>query len=347
VKPRKFTPATVNAARVVLPALFAVAALSVFPASAQQEQKLDDRTVHLMHVQGRVYMLVGAGSNITVQLGDDAVVLVDTGVPQMSAQVLSAIRALSQKPIEFIVDTSVDDDHTGGNQILAQAGHFNSGLAGEQPGASIVAHLRVLDRMTAPAEKEAAVSQESWPTDTYDNDRWDLFNDEAIVIEHPHAAHTDGDSIVFFRRSDVLSVGDILTPEHYPVIDARRGGGISGEIDALNRIIDILVPREGEEGGTYVIPGHGRLCDRANVSDYRDMLTIVRDRIADLVKKGKTLDQVKAAKPTLDYDGIYGADSGPWTTDMFIEAIYRDLSAAANPPEQKPAKPGKKSGKGR
>ena len=339
--------ASVSTARAVLAIVVAVMALALFPTSAQQDQKPEDRAIHVMHVQGRVYMLVGGGSNITVQLGDEAVVLVDAGAPQMSEQVLAAIRALSQRPIEFIVNTSVDEDHTGGNQNLAQAGHFNSGLAGEQAGASIVAHLAVLDRMTAPDNKESAVSQESWPTDTYDNDRWDLFNDEAIVIEHPHAAHTDGDSIVFFRRSDVISVGDIFTPEHYPIIDAAKGGTINGEIDALNQIIGITVPRENEEGGTYVIPGHGRLCDRNVVANYRDMVTIVRDRIEDLVKKGKTLEQVRAAKPTLDYDGIYGADSGPWTTDMFIEAVYRDLSNAAKQPEQKAAKPEKKAGKGR
>jgi cyclase len=337
-----------SAARTILAVVVAVTAVALFPVSAQQEPKLDAPAIHILHVQGRVYMLVGGGSNITVQLGDEAVVLVDTGAPQMSEQVLAAIRTLSQRPIEFIINTSVDEDHTGGNQSLAQTGHYNTGLAGEQAGASIVAHLRVLDRMTAPPTgKEIAVSQESWPTDTYDNDRWDLFNDEAIVIEHPHAAHTDGDSIVFFRRSDVISVGDILTPERYPVIDAARGGSINGEIDALNQIIDIVVPRENEEGGTYVIPGHGRLCDRDAVTDYRDMVTIVRDRIEDLVKKGDTLDQVKAAKPTLDYDGIYGADTGPWTTGMFIEAVYRDLSQTKNQPEQKATKPGKKSGQGR
>ena len=154
----------------------------------------------------------------------------------------------------------------------------------------------------------------------------ELFNDEAVIIEHPHAAHTDGDSTVFFRRSDVVSAGDIFTPEHYPVIEAQRGGTINGEIEALNQVIDIMVPKEGEEGGTYVIPGHGRLCDRAEIVNYRDMVTIVRDRIEDMVKKGMTLEQVKAAKPTLDYDGIYGADTGPWTTKMFIEAVYRDLS---------------------
>ncbi len=328
-------------------AILAAMMVGSAPARTQQDQAPEKSAVQLLHVQGRVHMLVGAGSNITVQLGDNAVVLVDSGLPQMSPQVLAAIRSLSQKPIEFIINTSVDTDHTGGNHNLAQSGHFISGMNGETPGASIVAQIAVLDRMTAASGEGTNAPQELWPTDTYDNDKWALFNDEAIVLEHPHAAHTDGDSIVFFRRSDVISAGDILTPDRYPMIDLAKGGSINGEIDALNRLLDIMVPRADEEGGTYVIPGHGRLCDRNAVSNYRDMVTIIRDRIEDLVKKGKTLDQVKSAGPTTDYDGIYGADSGPWTTDMFIEAIYRDLSGATKQPEQKPAKPAKKSGKGR
>jgi len=307
---------------------------------ARQYPKDVKSEVHVLHVQGRVYMLAGAGANITVQVGDEAVLLVDAGIPQMSEQVLSAIRALSQKPIEYIIDTSADEDHIGGNQNLAKAGHFNSGLAGEETEASIVAQLSALNRMSAPNGKEPAVPPELWPTDTYDNDKWALFNDEAVIIEHPHAAHTDGDSIVFFRRSDVVSAGDIFTPEHYPVFDAERGGSINGEIDALNQVIEIMVPKANEEGGTYVIPGHGRLCDRADIANYRDMVTIVRDRIEEMVQRGKTLEQVKAAKPTLDYDGEYGAETGPWTTSMFIEAVYRDLSKAKSQQEQKSTEPG-------
>lgn len=304
----------------------AIAAACAGRIAARQDRENAKPDVHLLYVQGRVYLLVGAGANITVQVGDEAVILVDAGTAQMSDQVLSAIRTLSKKPIEFIFDTSADEDHVGGNHNLAKAGHFTSGLPGEETEASVVAHLTVLDRMSAPAGKEPPVSSALWPTDTYDNDKWELFNDEPVIVEHPHAAHSDGDSIVFFRRSDVVSAGDIFIPRSYPMIESQKGGTINGEIDALNQIIDIMVPKENEEGGTYVIPGHGRLCDRTDIVNYRDMVTIVRDRIEDLVKKGKTLEQVKAAKPTLDYDGIYGADSGPWTTDMFIEAVYNDLS---------------------
>jgi cyclase len=321
------------AVRAIVIAAFSVAVLAAVgsassPAYAQQGQSSPEPSVQLLHVQGRVHMLVGAGANITIQLGDNAVVLVDSGLAQMSPQALAAIRSLSQKPIEFIINTSGDADHTGGNHNLAQAGHFISGMGGERPGASIVSQIAVLDRMTASSEKDAATPPELWPTDTYDTDRWALFNDEAIVLEHPHAAHTDGDSVVFFRRSDVISTGDIFTPDRYPMIDTAKGGSINGEVDALNRLLELMVPRADEEGGTYVIPGHGRICDRSAVTNYRDMVTIVRDRIADSVKKGLSLEQVKASKPTLDYDGIYGAKSTPWTTDMFVEAVYRDLSAA-------------------
>jgi cyclase len=143
------------------------------------------------------------------------------------------------------------------------------------------------------------------------------------VVYHMPAAHTDGDSVVFFRRSDVISAGDIFTPSSYPFLDLARGGSVQGEIDALNHVIDLTVPAKYQEGGTYVIPGHGRLCEEADVVEYRDMVTIIRDRIQDLIKKGKTLDQVKAAKPTLDYDTQYGTQAG--AGDRFVEAVYKSL----------------------
>jgi cyclase len=340
-----------SVARALLIAAAAIAAaIGIAPARARQDSAPEKSALQLLHVQGRVHMLVGAGANITIQLGDDAVVLVDTGIPLMSPQVLAAIRTLSQKPIEFIINTSVDADHTGGNHNLSQSGHFISGMNGETPGASIVSQIAVLDRMTAasPSDpKESFAPQELWPTDTYDNDRWALFNDEAIVLDHPHAAHTDGDSVVFFRRSDVISAGDVFTPDRYPMIDLAKGGSINGEIDALNRLIEMMVPRADEEGGTYVVPGHGRICDRNAVTNYRDMATIIADRVADDVKKGMTLDQVRASRPTLDYDGIYGSDSGPWTTQMFIEAVYKGLRAAnaKSQPSQDAKKPSKSPAK--
>jgi len=146
-------------------------------------------------------------------------------------------------------------------------------------------------------------------------------------VMHQPSAHTDGDSIVFFRRSDVISTGDIFTTTDYPVIDLAAGGTINGIIAGLNKIIDLIIPVYGQEGGTLVIPGHGRLCDLGDVINYREMATIVRDRVQDLIKKGQTLEQVKAARPTRDYDPLYGSTTGVWTTDMFVEAVYKTLSA--------------------
>ncbi|HZM60837.1 MAG TPA: MBL fold metallo-hydrolase, partial [Vicinamibacterales bacterium] len=166
----------------------------------------------------------------------------------------------------------------------------------------------------------------AWPTETFfGEDKEIFFNGEAIQLIY-QPGHTDGDVLVFFRRSDVVASGDLFLTSTYPVIDPKNGGSVQGVIDGLNRLLDITIPKDKEEGGTYVVPGHGRLADEADVVEYRDMLTIVRDRIQDLIGMGKSLADIKAARPTLDYDGRYGATSGPWTTEMFVEAVYRNLS---------------------
>jgi cyclase len=311
-----------------------LAAATLLGARAHVDQNPADGAVHVLHVQGSVYMLVGAGGNITLQVGDEGVLLVDTSLEQMSDKVVAAIRTLSDKPIRYIINTHAHADHIGGNAPIAKQGATIAGGnvgAGANTGASILAHQSVLDRMTAPTGKQAPTPTAAWPTDTFITKKKELFfNGEAIEIIHQPAAHTDGDSLVFFRRSDVLSAGDVFGTVTYPVIDIERGGSIQGIVAALNAMLDITIPKDKQEGGTYVIPGHGRLCDEADVLEYRDMVTIIRDRVQDLVKKGMTLEQVKAARPTLDYDGRYGAKSGPWTTDMFVEAVYRNLSGAKN-----------------
>jgi len=296
----------------------------------------DTADVHVLPVQGHVYMLVSPGGNVTLQIGDDGVLLVDTSVAEVSDKVLAAIRTLTDKPIRYIVNTHGHPDHAGGNANIAKAGATigggTIGAAFTPAGASILAHEQVLARMSAPTGETSPMPGAAWPTNTFFGSRKELFfNDEGIEILHQPAAHTDGDSLVFFRRSDVVSTGDVFVTTSYPVIDARWGGSIQGVIAALNRVLDITIPKHEQEGGTYVIPGHGRLCDEADVVEYRDMVTIVRDRIQDMVKKGMTLDQVRASRPTLEYDGRYGASAGPWTTDMFIEAVYRNLKDPKNP----------------
>jgi cyclase len=306
--------------------------------TSQTMPKSDHGKIELLHVQGNVYMIAGAGSNITVQVGSQFVIVVDSGLSQMSDEVLAAIRGLTDKHILFIIDTSADPDHTGGNANFSKAGWAlpNSSLnpldTGSKggltlpAGASIIAHINVLNRMSDTSGKTPPIPSNLWPSDTYETRYWRLYNSEGVFMYHPANAHTDGDTYVLFRKSDVVSTGDIFTLASYPVIKPEEGGGITGTINALNQIIEILEPEDNEEGGTYVIPGHGRICDRNDIVNYRDMATIVRGRIQALIKKGMTLDQVKAAKPTLDYDGLYGTTKGPWTTDMFVDAVYRELS---------------------
>ena len=287
--------------------------------------------IQTVHIQGNVHMLVGAGANVIVQAGDEGVLVIDTGPGSRGSDILAAIRQISTKPIRIVINTHVHGDHSGANEMLAAAGRS---LGGNAPGnsglpldtARVLAHENVLKRMSAPSGEPSPRPFAAWPTETFFGEDKELFfNDEAIQLIH-QPGHTDGDILVFFRRSDVVASGDLFTTTTYPVIDAQNGGSVRGVIDGLNRLLDITIPKDNEEGGTYVIPGHGRLADEADVVEFRDMVTIVRDRIQDLVTKGKTLAEVKAAKPTADYDGRYGATTGPWTTDMFIEAIYRELA---------------------
>ena len=310
--------------------------------AGEQNWKPGNGKVEVLHVQGNVYMIAGAGANITVQVGDLVTIVVDSGVPDKAQEVLAAIQSITDKHILFIINTSADPDHTGGNDVLSKAGWalpdaglnpLRTSTGTMPPGASIIAHINVLNRMSAPAGKESVAPQNRWPTDTYETDSWRLYNGEGVFIYHPPNAHTDGDSYVLFRKSDVVTVGDLFTLASYPVIKADQGGSINGLIDALNDIIALLEPKDNEEGGTYVIPGHGHVCDRHDVVNYRDMVTIIRARIQNLVNKGMTLDQVKAAKTTVDYDGLYGTTTGPWTTDMFVEAIYQDLSKNKTQPK--------------
>ena len=289
----------------------------------------DKAVIQTLPVQGSVSMLVGPGGNVTVQTGADGVLLVDTQFGPAAPKVFDAVRKLSDLPIHTIINTHFHADHTGATGALVK-------MRGAGPQAvRVMAHDNVLVRMqqsaAAGAESSAALRLNQAivvpVTSPYFTPSRDFFlNGEAVILHHVPAAHTDGDTIVHFRKSDVVVAGDVFTPDLYPVIDLQSGGSVNGVIAALNRILDIAVPARYQEGGTYVVPGHGRLCDEADVVEYRDMVTIIRDRVQDLVSRKMTLPQVKAARPTRDYDTEYGADSGYWTTDMFVEAVYRSLS---------------------
>jgi cyclase len=326
IEPRTFSLCLVAVLLAVLP--------MAVKAGGQQRQSDDSSAIHVLPVQGNVYLLAGAGANITVQIGEDGVLLVDTGTAQLSGEVLAAIRKLTSKPIRVIVDTSVDPDHVAGSQNIANAGTTVLGSVigyssqDVRKGAQILAHENAFQRMNGTRKGETSYPSDAWPNDPYTVSPKKLFsNGEGVEVIHVPAAHTDGDSIVFFRRSDVISAGDILVTTGYPVLELQRGGSIQGIIDGLNLILDLTVARQEVEGGTYVIPGHGRICDQFDILEYRDMVTIIRDRVQDMIKKNKTLEEIKASRPTEDYDDRYGATTGLWTTDMFVEAVYKSLLA--------------------
>jgi glyoxylase-like metal-dependent hydrolase (beta-lactamase superfamily II) len=302
-----------------------------FAASIASAQK-----VGVYQVRPNFYLIAGAGSNIGVQIGADGVVVVDAGSAAMSGAVLEAIKKLTSQPIRYLIDTSADPDHVGGNEALARAGEnftakSNTGPGGAvSDGATIQSTEAVLTRMSAPTGKLAAYPSAAWPTETFfQSEKAMYLNDEGIVVMHQPAAHSDGDAMVFFRRSDVIMAGDILDTTRFPVIDVEKGGSIQGEIDALNQLIKLAIPSiplAWKEGGTAVIPGHGFICDQADIVEYRDTVVIIRDVIQDLIKQGLTLAQIKEANPTQGYRSRYGAESGPWTTNMFVEAVYRSLA---------------------
>jgi len=306
------------------------------PAAEQDNGALD-----VIRLRPNFYMIAGAGGNIGVQTGSDGVVLVDSGSAAAADKVLAALKTITDLPIRYIINTNADADHVGGNGKLSKAGLtiFTNLLGNPEVakamtnggGASILAHDSILRRMSAPTGKTAAFPTESWPNEAYFQKRKAIrMNDEGIEILYQPSAHSDADSMVLFRGSDVVVAGDVLDTTRFPVIDLDNGGSIQGEIDALNRLIDLAIPPTPfiyKGVGTYVIPGHGRICEQQDVVDFRDMVVVVRDVIADLIKQGKTLDQIKEARPALPYERRYGAQSGSWTTNMFVEAIYKSLTA--------------------
>lgn len=325
------------------PLVFAVAWLAVTasgrPLVAQQSPRAG---LDVVKVAQQVHLIAGDGGNIAVQTGPDGVVVVDSGAGQRSDDVLAAIRGLSDRPIRYILNTSASLDRVGGNQKISVAGEALAGaggagggpapaavVAGVRTGAARLAHENVLLRMSAPLGEKPAFPEAAWPTEGFIDKKDMYLNGEAILMIHQPRAHSDGDAIVFFRRSDVIVTGSIVDVTRFPVIAVAAGGSVQGLIDALNFLIDLAVPPTPlvwQDGGTQIIPGRGRVMEEADLVEYRDMVTIVRDIVQDGIKKGMTLEQIRATEPTRGYTRRYGSDSGPWTTRMFVDAVYASLT---------------------
>jgi glyoxylase-like metal-dependent hydrolase (beta-lactamase superfamily II) len=324
--------ARVWVAAVLAASIVAIASLGAQTGAPGAPPNFDNIEIHSFHVQGNVWMLVGGPYNAAVSIGSDGVLVVDTMAGPLADRFLAEVKKLAgDKPIRYIVNTHFHLDHTGGNAKVTAAGEsIVAGNFAAQVGqeaakqASIVAHENTQIRM---GELQPPLPFIAMPTSTFFTEAKDLFfNGEAVQILHQPAAHTDGDVIVFFRKSDVIVAGDVYINTTFPIVQTAQGGSFQGVIDSLNRIIELTVPAEKQEGGTYVIPGHGRLADEADVVEYRDMNTIIRDRFLDAIKKGMSLQQVKTARLLRDYEGRYGAATGFWTTDNFVEAVYRSLN---------------------
>jgi cyclase len=285
----------------------------------------DNGGLDVVKVRQNFYMIAGAGGNIGVQIGSDGVVLANAGNAAGSTAVLAAIKKLTDLPIRYIISAEAGADFVGGNITLAKSG---LAVMNGRTGSEILAHQSVLTRMSA-RDAKPSYPGDAWPTEAFIANRHALrMNDEGIEIWYEPAAHSDADSLIMFRKSDVVVTGDIMDTTRFPVIDVANGGSIQGEIDALNKLIELTiapVPLIYKDVGTYVIPGHGRVCEQMEVVDYRDMVVLVRDVVADLIKQGKTLDQIKAARPALPYETRYGREPG--VTNSFVEAIYKSLTA--------------------
>ena len=298
---------------------------------ARSESRVEG--LETIQIRSNVFVIFGAGGNVTAHVGDDGVILVDSGSAAMADRLLQALRGITPKPIRLIINTSADADHAGGNDTVALAGvPISTDSFSTERRAAVLAHENVLLRMSTAAGSDA-LAEGAWPTETYTSRTRSMYlNDDAIQVMRQMGAYSDGDSMVLFRRADVIATGDILDLRRFPVIDPARGGSIQGELDALNHLLELTVPAMPlvlKEGRTLLVPGHGRIADYSELVEYRDMVTVVRDIIQDMVQKGMSLEQVKAANPTQGYRRRYGADSGPWTTDMFVTAIYNGLKPRA------------------
>ncbi|UCF20809.1 MAG: MBL fold metallo-hydrolase [Gemmatimonadota bacterium] len=292
-------------------AVWAILALPISTLSANA-QDFDNVQISTQQVAPGVYMLMGAGGNLGVSVGEDAVFLIDDQYAPLTDKIVAAIREISDLPIEFVLNTHWHSDHTGGNENLGEAG------------ALIVAHDNVRERMSVEQFMEAfgrtvpASPPGALPIVTFSEAVTFHINGDEIFVFHVANAHTDGDAIVHFRRANTVHMGDTFFNGLYPFIDVSAGGSIDGMIAAADRVLPLI------DDETRVIPGHGTLSNKAGLAEFREMLVGVREAMAEQIAMGKSLEEVQAAKPTAAWDEKWG--QGFLNPETFTRILYSDLS---------------------
>ena len=277
-------------------------------ARAQRGINFDAARIQTVPIDNGFYVLVGEGGNILVSSGDDGILLVDTQYAPMHQKIMDAISKISPLPIRFVINTHDHVDHTGGNELMAKAG------------AVIVAHENVTKRMTHVAEGAQPNPKDALPVVTYSDSMTLHFNGEDILLHHVAPAHTDNDTVVYFPRANIMHVGDLPSSIRYPRITPGGGPSIDGTIAATDWILKTA------NSETKIVPGHvGTAVSVKEVREQREMLVIIRDRILNALREGKTLDQVLASKPTAEFDAA--RKSGAVDPDTFVKGFYQVLAS--------------------
>lgn len=274
-------------------------------------QDWDAVEIKTTKVADNIYMLEGRGGNIGVIVGEDGVMIVDNQYAPLADKIKSAITAISSGPIKYVINTHWHFDHTGGNEVFGGDGSI------------IIAHDNVRTRVSKDQfmvhmQNEVKASPEvAWPVVTFSDDLTYYFNDEEIMIHHSPPAHTDGDAVVYFKKANVIHMGDTFVRYGFPFIDISAGGSVNGMIDNLNEVLGMINDQ------TKVIPGHGQLASRLDMAKFRDVVTDIRDQVKKSIEKGNSLDDILSSGITKKYDEKW---SGPFIkTKDFLTFVYEDL----------------------